>query len=104
MERELRYKRQLEIGLIPSDSKLPPSNPGDPAWSNLSEVEQTVFARFMEAYAGFLEHTDEQIGRLVTYLKQHDLFENALIVLISDNGGALRLALKVISSILTVGR
>ena len=88
VERELRYKRQLEIGLIPSDSKLPPPNPGDPAWSNLSEVEQTVFARFMEAYAGFLEHTDEQIGRLFAYLKQQDIFENALIVLISDNGGA----------------
>ncbi len=88
VERELRFERQLESGLIPHHSKLPPRNPGDPAWADLSEVEQAVFARFMEAYAGFLEHTDEQIGRLVTYLKQHDLYENALIVLISDNGGA----------------
>ena len=88
VERELRFKRQLASGLIPQESKLPPRNPGDPAWSDLNQVEKTVFARFMEAYAGFLEHTDEQIGRLVAHLKQHALFDNTLIVLISDNGGA----------------
>ena len=59
VERELRYKRQL-IGLIPSDSKLPPSNPGDPAWSN-ERGRTSGICPFMEAYAGFLEHTDEQM-------------------------------------------
>ncbi len=86
--REERYRRQLNSGLIPAGSKLPPRNPGDPAWADLSRVEKEVFARFMEAYAGFLEHTDEQIGRLVDYLKEEALFDNTLIVLISDNGGA----------------
>jgi len=42
----------------------------------------------MAAYAGFLEHTDEQVGRLIAWLKQHDLFENTAIFLLSDNGGA----------------
>ncbi len=86
--REERFQRQLQLGVIPPDTKLPPRNPGDPAWSELSDEERAVFSRFMAAYAGFLEHTDEQIGRVVRYLKEHNLFENTAIFLLSDNGGA----------------
>jgi len=86
--RERRFRKQLEIGLIPADSKMPPRNPGDPTWTDLSEVEQAVFARFMEAYSGYLEHTDDQIGRLVDFLKERGVFDNTLVILISDNGGA----------------
>ena len=86
--RERRFRKQLETGLIPAGSKLPPRNPGDPAWADLSKVEREVFARFMEAYSGFLEHTDDQIGRLTDFLKKKKIFNNTLIVLISDNGGA----------------
>ena len=86
--REQTYKKQLETGIIPANTKLPPRNPGDPAWTDLSAEERTVFARFMAAYAGFLEHTDEQIGRVVAWLKEHKLFDNTAIFLLSDNGGA----------------
>jgi arylsulfatase A-like enzyme len=86
--REERYKRQLESGLIPAGTKLPARNPGDPAWDDLTDEERAVFGRFMAAYAGFLEHTDEQIGRVVAWLKEHKLFENTAIFLLSDNGGA----------------
>ena len=92
--RERRYQRQLELGIIPSGSRLPPRNPGDPAWSDLSETERTVYARFMEAYAGFTEHTDDQIGRLTGFLKERGQFDNTLVVLISDNGGAPEAGLK----------
>ena len=87
-ERERRYRRQLELGIIPPGAKLPPRNPGDPAWSDLSETERRVYARFMEAYAGFTEHTDEQIGRLISFLRENGRFDDTLITLISDNGGA----------------
>ena len=86
--RERRYRTQLELGVIPPGAKLPPRNPGDPAWSDLGETERRVYARFMEAYAGFTEHTDGQIGRLIGFLKERGQFENTLVVLISDNGGA----------------
>ncbi|HYO81845.1 MAG TPA: arylsulfatase [Bryobacteraceae bacterium] len=86
--REQRYRRQLELGIIPANTKLPPRNPGDPAWDDLSVEERAVFARFMSAYAGFLEHTDEQIGRVIAWLKEHKLFENTAVFLLSDNGGA----------------
>jgi len=86
--REERYKRQLELGVIPPDTKLPPRNPGDPAWKDLSDEEHAVFTRFMADFAGFLEHADEQIGRLVRYLKDNNLFDKTAIFLVSDNGGA----------------
>ena len=86
--RERRYLRQLDLGVIPAASRLPPRNPGDPAWEDLGEKERQVYARFMEAYAGFTEHTDDQIGRLIDFLKSRGHFDNTLIVLISDNGGA----------------
>lgn len=86
--REERYRRQLQLGVIPPNTELPPRNPGDPAWSSLSDEERTVYARFMAAFAGFLEHADEQIGRLIHYLKENNLFENTAVFLLSDNGGA----------------
>ena len=88
MIREQRFRRQLKLGVIPAGTELPRRNPGDPAWSDLSDEEKTVFARFMAAYAGFLEHTDEQIGRLIDFLRKHGQFDNTVIFLLSDNGGA----------------
>ncbi|MBI4907797.1 MAG: arylsulfatase [Acidobacteria bacterium] len=86
--REDRHQRQLQLGIIPPGTKLAPRNPGDPAWDGLNDQERAVFTRFMAAYAGFLEHTDEQIGRVIRYLKDNNLFDNTAIFLMSDNGGA----------------
>lgn len=86
--REERLVRLKTMGIVPQNTLLPPRNPGDRAWDSLSQTERKVFARFMEVYAGFLEHTDEQIGRLVAHLKATGQYDNTLIVLISDNGAA----------------
>lgn len=92
--RQERYRRQLRMGVIPAGTELPPRNPGDPAWTTLNDEERAVYTRFMAAFAGFLEHTDEQIGRVVRYLKEHNLFDNTAIFLLSDNGGAPEAGLK----------
>lgn len=86
--REERLSRQKAMGLMPEQTVLPPRNPGDRAWDSLTATEQRVFARFMQVYAGFLTHTDEQIGRLVHYLKQTRQYDDTLILLMSDNGAA----------------
>jgi arylsulfatase len=83
-----RYARQKQMGLIPQDTVMPPRNPDDRAWADLTSDERKVFARYMAVYAGFIEHTDAQIGRLVTYLKDSSQFDNTVIFLISDNGAA----------------
>jgi arylsulfatase len=83
-----RLARMKQIGIVPANTQLAPRSPSDREWKDLSPVERTVFARFMATYAGFITHTDEQIGRLVAHLKATGQYDNTLIVLLSDNGGA----------------
>ncbi len=87
--RQKRYERQLEMGIIPPDTKLPPSNPDVPAWDSLEPVEQRIAARLQEAYAAFIEHTDAQIGRLVEFLERSDQLDDTVFLLTSDNGAAM---------------
>ncbi|HWU03021.1 MAG TPA: sulfatase-like hydrolase/transferase, partial [Novosphingobium sp.] len=86
--REERFARMKRMGVIPKDTLLPPRAELDRAWSSLSDDEKAVFARYMAVYAGFIEHCDRQIGRVIDNLRRHGLLENTLIVLISDNGAA----------------
>lgn len=58
------------------------------AWYTLTDIEKEVASRHMEVYAGFLAHTDEQIGRLMKGLKAQGKYENTLFVLVSDNGAS----------------
>ncbi|MBW8811966.1 MAG: arylsulfatase [Caulobacterales bacterium] len=86
--RRHRFARMKAIGLLPDHTVLPPANEGDRAWAELNEDERVVFARFMEVYAGFLEHADEQIGRLLEHLKARGVDRDTMIVVLSDNGAA----------------
>jgi len=83
-----RFERQKRMGLVPADTVMPPRNADDPAWADLTDDQRTVYARYMAVYAGFLQHTDEQIGRLIRYLKASGQFDDTAIFLISDNGAA----------------
>jgi arylsulfatase len=84
--REQWLAKQQAMGIVPRDVTLPPGDPDVPAWESLSADEKRLAARHMEVYAGFLDHTDAQIGRLVDYLEQVGRLDNTMIVLISDNG------------------
>ncbi len=86
--REQRFKRMKALGIIPADCTLPARADDDRAWSELNDDERAVFARYMEVYAGFIEHADEQLGRLVATLERQDMLDDTMIVLISDNGAA----------------
>lgn len=87
--RRRRYERQLAAGVIPPDTELPPSNPDAPPWSSLRPDEQRVAARLQEAYAAFVEHTDQQLGRLVGFLERSGRLDNTVIIITSDNGAAM---------------
>lgn len=86
VEREKRLARQIELGLLPEGTELPPMVPGVPAWDDLTPVQKQVAERHMEVYAGFLEHTDMEIGRLMNELKARDQYDNTIFVVMSDNG------------------
>jgi arylsulfatase A-like enzyme len=80
--------RQKKLGIVSESVVLPPRNEGIPAWEELSADERKVYARFFEAYAAFIEHTDYEIGRLINHLKSINQFDNTVIALIVGDNGA----------------
>lgn len=87
--REEVFKRQLELGLVPKGTKLPPRQTGIKPWETLSADEKKIYARFMEVYAGFLSYTDYEVGRVTNYLQEIRQLDNTIIFLIvGDNGGS----------------
>jgi arylsulfatase A-like enzyme len=86
--REERLARQKQIGIAPPTAELSPRNPGVKAWDDLSADEKRLFIRFQETYAGFLEHTDYHLGRLLSFLEQIGKMQNTIVFLISDNGAS----------------
>ncbi len=86
--RDRWFARQREMGLLPSDTQLAPRNPGVEPWDSLTDDQRIFAARLQEAFAGFLEHTDAQIGRLVDGLEQLGRLDNTLLILLSDNGAS----------------
>jgi arylsulfatase len=86
--REKVFARQQELGIVPADAELSRYDPDVPRWDSLPEDEKKLYARMMEVFAGFLEHTDHHIGRLLDFLKTIDEFDNTVVMVISDNGAS----------------
>jgi len=73
------------LGIVPNDVKSV-MNPSIPKWNTLTKESKADFARDMEVYAAMLEYMDMSIGRVLDYLKQENLYDNTLIIFMSDNG------------------
>jgi arylsulfatase len=87
--REEIFARQKELGVIPQDADLTERHDEIPAWDDMPEELKPVLARQMEVYAGFLEHTDHHVGRLVDALEDLGVLEDTLIYyVIGDNGAS----------------
>jgi len=86
--REGVFARQKEMGIVPADTELSRHDPDVQRWDSLSADERRLYSRMMEVYAGFLEHTDDQIGRILDFLEQNDELDDTLIMVISDNGAS----------------
>lgn len=86
--RERWYERQVGSGIIPPGTRLAPRNPGVPAWEDLSESQQRFACRLQEAFAAMLEHTDAQLGRLVTFLDEIGRLDDTVLMVLSDNGAS----------------
>lgn len=87
-ERERRLARQIEMGIVPAGTKLPPANDWVALWDSLKPDEQRLFTRLQSAFAGMLEHADAAIGRLMTFLKTAGYDENTIVLVLSDNGAS----------------
>ncbi len=86
--RQKTFAKQKEMGIAPPDAELSRHDPDVAEWESLSDDEKKLYARMMEVFAGFLEHTDHHIGRLIDFLKHIGEFDNTLIMVISDNGAS----------------
>jgi arylsulfatase A-like enzyme len=87
--RERTHRRQLEMGIIPAGTKLTPRDPTMQAWADIPVDQRAFQARGMELFAGFVTHTDAQLGRLVDGLEARGLRDNTLILCIwGDNGSS----------------
>ena len=88
-QRERTFARQKELGVIPEDAELTERHDEIPAWEDTPDDLKPVLARQMEVYAGFLEHTDHHLGRLVDALDDLGVLENTLVYyVIGDNGAS----------------
>lgn len=87
--REETFARQKALGIIPQDAVLTPRPEQIPAWADMPEALVPVLERQMETYAGFLEHTDAQVGRLIDLLERAEILDDTLIYyIIGDNGAS----------------
>ncbi|HVG64300.1 MAG TPA: arylsulfatase [Hyalangium sp.] len=87
--REQVLQRQKQMGLIPQHTELAPMLEGVQNWDSLSADEKRLYARMAEVYAGFLSHTDAQIGRVIQFLERTGDLDNTLVmVFIGDNGSS----------------
>lgn len=87
--RERVFARQKKIGCIPADTKLTPRPESMAAWDDIPENEKPFQRRLMEVFAGFCEHTDTQVGRLIHELERLGIRDNTLVFYIwGDNGSS----------------
>ena len=87
--RERVFQRQLEMGIIPPGTKLTPRDKTLDSWESIPEKQRAFQLRLMETFAGYVEHTDTQVGRLVDGLDARGLKENTIIFYIwGDNGSS----------------
>jgi arylsulfatase len=87
--RERIFARQKELGVIPDDAELTARPAEIPAWDEMADDLKPVLARQMEVYAGFLEHTDYHVGRLVDALDDLGVLEDTLVYyIVGDNGAS----------------
>ena len=87
--REETYARQKEMGIIPAGTKLTPRPKEIPAWDDMNADQKRLFERQMETFAGFAEHTDHEVGRLVEQLDALGELDNTLFFyIVGDNGAS----------------
>jgi arylsulfatase A-like enzyme len=87
--REVTLERQKELGVLPDDAELTARPEQIPAWDEIDDELKPVLARQMEVYAGFMEHTDHNVGRLLDALDDLEILDDTLVYcVVGDNGAS----------------
>ena len=87
--REETFARQKQIGIIPASTQLTARPEAIAAWDTLNAEQKQLFARFMEVYAGYLEQTDYNVGRVLQAIEELGQLDNTLVIyIVGDNGAS----------------
>ncbi|MDW3216783.1 MAG: sulfatase-like hydrolase/transferase [Ilumatobacteraceae bacterium] len=86
--RERRLARMIDLGIVPAGTVLPERNARVLPWDELTADERRVAQRLQAAYAAMLDHTDQQLARLVEFLEATDQLDDTLVLVLSDNGAS----------------
>ncbi|MEQ9592378.1 MAG: arylsulfatase [Cyclobacteriaceae bacterium] len=86
--RVIRFESLKDEGLIPTEATLPPRLENITPWDELSDEDKRIESRKMELYASMVDNLDYHVGRLIQFLKSEELYENTIVIFISDNGAA----------------
>lgn len=86
--RQQTLDRQIKMGIVPPGTKLAPKPVDIKDWDKLSADEKKLFARQMEVFAAFAEHTDHEIGRFIRAIEEMGEMDNTLIVFIAGDNGS----------------
>lgn len=86
--REMTLERQKKMGVVPAGTPLAPKPTDIKDWDKLSADEKKLFARQMEVYAGFAEHTDYEVGRLIEAVRDLGAMDNTVVIFIAGDNGA----------------
>ncbi len=88
-QREITFQKQKALGVIPQNAELTKRHAEIPAWDAMDPKLKPVLEREMEVYAGFLSHTDHQVGRVIDAIEDLGIMDDTLIfVIIGDNGAS----------------
>jgi len=82
------FKQQKKMGIIPANAKLTAISPSMQKWKDIPKNEREFQSRLMEVYAGFLEHTDVQYGRLIDELDNLGIKDNTLVIYVNGDNGS----------------
>ncbi|HEX6055173.1 MAG TPA: arylsulfatase [Intrasporangium sp.] len=89
VHREQTLARQKELGVVPPETELTARHAEIPAWTDMPDELKPVLAREMEVYAGFLEHTDHHVGRLIDAIDDLGILADTIVYyIIGDNGAS----------------
>ena len=87
--REETFARQKDLGVVPDDAELTARHEQIPAWDEIGDDLKPVLSRQMEVYAGFMEHTDHHVGRLLDALEELGVLDDTLVYcIVGDNGAS----------------
>ncbi|MCA9165826.1 MAG: sulfatase-like hydrolase/transferase, partial [Planctomycetales bacterium] len=92
--REQRFARQKASGLIPSSWKLSPRDPEVPDWDSLGDRQKKECSFRMGAYAAMIDRVDQNVGKLVAFLREREVLDDTLILFLSDNGASAEIMVR----------